>query len=224
MTSRNEKVAAALTMGSEVVLGATAAAVEMHTPGAAVALAAALPAASGLAARAWDMMCGVAAARSRMDAQQVIDLLISDPNGLRLLSAAIEAVRVAPYDEKVRLLGNSLAIGAADSTQIDDEMLVVVAITNLEPYHLRLLRAGDELGRRGKGNGHWNSTVAHEVDSALTSDRAETLVGVLVGHGLVQRLAGTTGISAYQLTSLGELVLRRVREAADVDVTPDPFS
>jgi hypothetical protein len=181
--------------------------------GAGVALAATIPFLTRAQEWAWSRFCKLAETQSGLTAEEIVTRLGQLDEGVRLLSRTVNALRVAPYEEKLRILASSISIAAHDSTLINEELLVVAAIEALEPYHLRLLHAGEKaarIDRRGPSDWDYTADKVQAEDAGLTSDIVEMLSGTLASLGLITTPVATD-IPLYSVTRLGQLVLERAR-------------
>jgi hypothetical protein len=83
-----------------------------------------------------------AADYARVDVEDFLRKIGSDPIKLALLSDTMQAASVTNLDRKIRLLGTALAEGvlAADDALIEEKAILVAAVADLEEPHLQVLK------------------------------------------------------------------------------------
>lgn len=206
-----------MTLAAEASIAGTAAVAEVQYPGAGVFIATAVPLVTSAMDHALATIFRTATSSSGLTLAEITARLAQVESGVRLISIALETARVAPHDERMRILGRAMAIGAQDQTLIDRELIIVAAAAQIEPDHLRLLRAGEKVGARqsGKNAGNWDVSTVQEVDSALTPELAQILVGGLLGAGAVGIRSGYLETDVYVNTELGRLLVERATAAAN---------
>lgn len=176
-----------------------------------------------------ERMVEYAASTARRDVNELLEAILEDDALLELLAVAVEAAMHALSERKLRTIGNALGSGAlaGDDAQLDVELLVTKAVSDLEAPHFRVLLF---MVRRGA------ASITDLKDSdALQPLRVgmESLLATLRTHGLVDAATPTTGPppsssdygigsgwsipSSDQLyvTTFGRLVLQRYSDAGD---------
>jgi hypothetical protein len=209
-----------LSVAAETTALALAAGVAMFDPGAGVIIGVAVPAMTRLIVRSINEVLRVATDESEMTPEELCAALTSTDDRTRLLIRTLDVARLAVHDDKLRILGRCLANGAHDGADIDLEEVLVSAVAALETSHMRLLRVLAEPGP--DGDKFWTLRGPVTVDGYLTADVCANLMGRLVAQGVVNIEGGSFaeddggGTESYYVTTLGDLLLKRAGEAADI--------
>lgn len=214
MTEPWAKTKAAMMLAGEASIAGTAAAAELQYPGAGVFIATAVPLVTSAMDKALATIFRTATSGG-LTLAEITARLADLEAGIRLMNIALESARVAPHDERMRIVGHAMAIGARDQALIDQELVIVAAAATLEPHHFRLLRAGEEIAARneGEGAGRWATGQVQDVDSGLPPAMADILVGGLLGVGAVIVPGLFLEAKVYENTELGRRLVERAKAA-----------
>ncbi|WP_324654024.1 hypothetical protein [Georgenia sp. H159] len=223
--------------GIEVVGAALGAAVgaALGGPVGAVIGAGATPPLTDLVGKAWDELRGrrennaiqvveKAAYRTEISVEQLLATALADPNLSRLLHGALQAAGASLDQEKVEALARCLANGVEDVARVDGEALVVRALSDLDPVHIRVLA---KLERTAMQPRDIHRFICGDIDAReflLAEDLSGPVLAVLERHGLAeshQEIKNRRG-SAYtrdrapevetrfECTEFGRMCLRRL--------------
>lgn len=148
-----------------------------------------------LVGKAWDELRGrreanavrvvaKAADQTGTEPGHLLAIALADPDLSRLLNAALQAAAGTLDQEKVDALARCLANGVEDMARVDQEALVVRALADLDPVHVRVL-ARAEGGAMKQRDVHrflcGKIDVREFIDAA---DLSGPVLAVLERHGL----------------------------------------
>lgn len=123
--------------------------------------------------------------------QDLIDEVMQHPDTAQLLADALQAAADTFDRRKVSALARALANGAAtDGTRVDSERLMIRALADLDPAHIRLL----QLLRRQVGREAWTGRRLMTVSSTdaegnlvpMLNGDVDELMPVILRHGLAK--------------------------------------
>lgn len=145
----------------------------------------------------------------------MLSRMLSDPRLEPLLGDALEAAARTGFEAKRRLLGRAVAdalLGEDDAT-VDSAVLMVAALAQLEPVHVRaLIRLEAHTDRRAQGPSGSDQLAIHRTLS-------EPVAATLIYTGV-----GTPGMSAgppmyvREITNFGRMILNHLRSVADEEM------
>jgi hypothetical protein len=157
-----------------------------------------------------------------MGPEQLLEIALADPNRSRLLHAALQAAASTLDQEKIEALARCLANGVEDVARVDEEALIVRALADLDPVHVRVLARLGTRGMRPK-DVHWFLTGDIDARSFLeAADLSGPVLAVLERHGLVdesQKVNESRGgvydqgpevETRFKCTEFGQLCLQRL--------------
>ena len=141
---------------------------------------------------------------------------VSDEYKQELLVRALSIAQDTAMRDKRRALGRALASAVADNgTQVDDELIFIRVLSDLDPFHIRLLRLMTEAPSHLKGTGSpgrgWLLSNISEADPGLANS-AWSLMTTLERHGLVWSTSMED--PEYTITGYGESFLTRLADRA----------
>lgn len=169
--------------------------------------AAATPPLVDLVGRAWDELrgrrernvvavVGGASGHTGLTPDDFIDVALNDANLSRLLHGALRAAAETLDRQKIEALARCLANGVTDDARVDKEGLIIRALSDLDPVHIRVL-AKLESSAMTAERLTWFLRGDLSVRDALTElDVSGAVLAVLERHGLVtsaQRQRGGRG-------------------------------
>jgi hypothetical protein len=182
-------------------------------PGAALPLAAAEYAAAWdarLTRRASEVVNG-ALEVSGLSPEDLLGRVRQDEQLSVLFAMTVDAAQRSYTGEKVRALAMALGAALDDSAMIDEEQLIVAALSQLEAVHVRALRTLVDVEEQ---EGEPPESVIQALGSMqVGEDAAHALVGVLVSCGAVrvgtpgQVAWGNIGQTVWEVTPFGERLL-----------------
>jgi hypothetical protein len=145
-----------------------------------------------------------------------VDALLSrmgdNPDLQDLLVRGLEAAFRSSYEAKRKLLARAVASAFENDEAIDPANLMVMALSQLEPVHVRALarlaRVATESGLAGD--------ELHDAIATASRDEPVPVRATLVQTGVVlpANLLGG-GVAVYDLSDFGHEVLRGLRDAGD---------
>jgi hypothetical protein len=159
--------------------------------------AAATPPLTDLVGRAWNELRGRretnavqvvdhAAQHAHMGPDHLLDVALADPNLSRLLHAALQTAAATLDQEKIEALARCLANGVEDVARVDEEALIVRALADLDPVHVRVL-AKLATRRMKPRDVQWFLTGDIDARRFLeAADLSGPVLAVLERHGLVE--------------------------------------
>lgn len=195
--------------------------------------AAATPHLTDLVGAAWGELRGrrernavhvVAQAAEYVDtsADELLETALRDPDLSRLLHGALQTAAATLDEEKVEALARCLANGVDDVARVDEEALVVRALADLEPAHVRVLA---KLQRSSMGKDGVHRFLSGDIDARTfltAADLSGPVLSLLERHGLVEpheQVKGGRGGKydrgpeveiRYACTEFGQICLQRL--------------
>jgi hypothetical protein len=163
--------------------------------------------------RRGQVMTDSAAVASQLEPDEVIERLLTTDGLDSLVMRVLDAAARTDSMRKLRMLGAIL--GQAISTPsrpLDEDLLIVAALDDLEPAHLKVLEALDEHGGLSP-EGHPKNAVPPSLDNALpdlTVVGRQAGIGGLLRHGLAVQTSPYGG-SGYTITEFGSAMLEVMR-------------
>jgi hypothetical protein len=167
-------------------------------PGGGVIGAAVTPYLVELVGRSWGELRGrkeanasqvvaMASSYAEMSPEALLAAAIDDPASSRLLDASLQAGATLADQDKISALARCLANGIQDAARVDQETLIVRALTDLDPVHVRVLA---DLYGRSRTQRDVHTFMMGEVSSTEyinADDLSGAVLAVLERHGLVSR-------------------------------------
>ena len=157
-----------------------------------------------------------AATYADLDDVELLERLLADERKLELTARVLTAAALATDHAKVRALGRALAEGAlaADGAAVDDQHLVVEALSHLTVAHVRiLLLLLREPPREGDFAVGWYSHLIAAAMPTTVPGITDTLVADLVAWGLARRADAIfpgEGMPRWECSTFGRLCLERL--------------
>lgn len=157
-----------------------------------------------------------------VDPENLIRGALDGEDSSRLLDLTLQAGATIADERKIQALARCLANGVEDAARIDQETLVVRALTDLDPVHVRVLA---ELYRHGRSQRDVHVFLTGEVtprEFVNSNDLSGAVLAVLERHGAVERKEtlrpdrggvysrGPTVDGTYEATEFGRLCLDRL--------------
>ncbi len=139
------------------------------------------------------------------DAEVLVARALQDEAASQLLLDAVMAASETLLTWKVDSLGRALARGLTDDqARIDEERLIVLAISDLEPPHVKTLVIVSRARR---------ALTRESIEGNVGLSDADIVIPVLLRHGLVRvpRLEGLTAGDpppSWEITRFGQRVLQ----------------
>jgi hypothetical protein len=187
-------------------------------PGAALPMAAAEYAAAWdarLTRRAGEVVSG-AMQVSGLALEELLELVREDEQLSVLLAMTVDAAQRSYTEDKVRALARALGAALHDSARVDDEQLIVAALSQLEAVHIRALNTLAHIA--GKEEEVEESVILALAPMGIQEDAAHALAGVLVSCGALrvgtpgQLIWGGGGRSVWEVTAFGQRLLTYLSE------------
>ncbi len=151
----------------------------------------------------------------------LVQRALANPNQASLLHDALRGAASTLYSEKVAALGRCLANGLEDEAVVDQESLIVRALADLEPIHVRVLGRLEQSSLR-ENDIHDFMTGGLEAEQFMTTPNLTgPVLAVLERHALVERnqrmresqgvySRGATVEERWATTAFGRACLRRL--------------
>lgn len=150
--------------------------------------------------------------------ERTVSRLLDDPQLEALLAEALEVAARTGFEAKRRLLGRAVAdaLLGDDDAALDSGVLIVAALAQLEPVHVRALirlekamavsdESDDE--RRRSAIREFNKTQPVPVLAALEKS------GVMIPSTFIGG-----GVGAFAISDFGTQILRQLRAVAEEDM------
>jgi hypothetical protein len=170
-----------------------------------------------------------AAERAHIELMDLLNKLISSPEGEELLVRALTAAQDSALDLKIESLASALAAGAlaADAETISAETLFVRTVGVLDAAHLHVLELfvepppsgplmrGKALGRDEVGN--LVRHLGHGIDQVVAVLTGEGLINVVeqMGGGV-----GTPPATHWEISTYGLAFIQRMLDVGNEAVSP----
>ncbi len=148
--------------------------------------------------------------------------LLAAPRTALLVRRAALAAASTVDEDKLRLLGQALRQVADDPARFDDELLLIIAITDFEPVHVQLLHLVADDRREAEppstGQSHW---LPHELversGGRFSPADVAALLQPLALRACVETVGTYGGGYGYLLAPLGRRLLNRLDAAMPDD-------
>ncbi|WP_344252339.1 hypothetical protein [Terrabacter carboxydivorans] len=181
-----------------------------------------------LVGRAWDEIVGaqrangaavvqIAAEQASSDPETLVAELIRDPAAASLFKSAVQAGANAVEEDKIRALATCLANGFADGTRVNSELIIIKALAELDPVHVRVLAMLEKVRTAGASAYRVHEfLVGPEATPRqfLTSDDLSgPVLAVLERQALVAKMDEEDRVAARARTGQRDPVLRKRDES-----------
>ncbi|WP_406022373.1 hypothetical protein OH802_22810 [Nocardioides sp. NBC_00850] len=172
----------------------------------------------------WNATQVIAQAASYADVspETLLTMAADDPARGRLLDVSLQAGAALADEEKIAGLARCLANGIQDAARVDQEVLIVRALTDLDPIHVRVLADMHGRSRSQRDIHRFMMGDVSVTEFMNADDLSGAVLAVLERHGLVSVNERVTpdrgGIHSrgpevkitYPVTEFGKLCLERL--------------
>jgi hypothetical protein len=147
---------------------------------------------------------------------RMVNRVLDDAQFEALLAEALEAAAKTGFEAKRRVLGRAVAeaLLSDDEAALDSGVLVVAALAQLEPVHVRaLIRLENATAVSGDPDDERRRSAIEEFNRS----QPMPVLAALDKTGVM--IPGTfLGASAHAISNFGTLILRELRAVADEDM------
>jgi hypothetical protein len=158
------------------------------------------------------------------DPETLVQRALASPEQASLLHDALRGAASTLYQEKVEALGRCLANGLEDAAVVDKEALIVRALADLEPIHVRVLARLERSSLQPSDIHYFMSGEVGADRFLATPNLTGPVLAVLERHALVERherirenrgvhSRGPTVEERWATTAFGRDCLRRLGHA-----------
>lgn len=148
--------------------------------------------------------------------ERMVDRVLGDPRIEALLGEALEAAARTGFEAKRKLLGRSVANAVLDDAEVDPAVLMVHALAQLEPVHIRaLLRLESAVGPADE-SGLVDRTALDEFNKSQPTP----VLATLETYGVAIPATSWTGrgSGAEDISDFGRRVLWELRAVGEEEM------
>jgi hypothetical protein len=148
---------------------------------------------------------------AHLSEDEVVQRILEDASLQPLVMRVVDAAARTRSVGKLRALGAVLGEAVSNRPRrVDEDLLIVAALNDLEPAHLRVLVALEGSADPTHPERGWTFGAVEEAVPDLTAAGRQAALGGVISHGLVitTSLYSATG---YELTEFGRAMLAVMR-------------